>query len=381
MTNDLPDVAFGVTSRNAVDAAIALAERYDRPLMLIASRAQVDAGWIGGGYAGRWTTGDLVRHVRDRDSAGRVLVCRDHGGPWQHPSEVAGGMGEAAAMDSSLRSFREDILAGFAVLHIDTSADRHGPAATESAIRRLVRLYAACQAIAEEHRRPVRFEIGFETQGEEVGEPEAFRAALRDVLGRLADAALPAPAFVVAQTGTKVVETVNRGAVVRAPDAVRDGVRRLARICRDAGVRLKAHNVDYLGDRALRALVDGGVGAVNVAPEFGVTETRALLYLLGELGLTRQRDAFLALAYESGAWRKWLADGSAAGDLDRCVIAGHYVFGTEAFQDIEAEVARACEARGIDLGAHLRAAIQAAMERYLHALHAPTSDREMVGRA
>lgn len=372
------DVAFGVTSRNAVDAVLALARRHRRRLMLIASRAQVEGERFGGGYVEGWDTVRLVNYVRERDPGGNVIVCRDHGGPWQHAVEA--GSPEPEAMASSLRSLREDIAAGVEILHIDTSRDHSGPASLESAICRLIALYRECHEYARTMGRHVLYEIGFEEQSADIGEVAEFDTALMDVADRLTAESLPLPTFVVAQTGTKVVELENRGAIVHDPGAVRTVVRHLAGACGGFGARLKAHNVDYLGEEALRALVDGGVDAVNVAPELGVAETRALLRLLTAMRLTRQRDAFLELAYDCEAWRKWLAPQSAADDLHRCVMAGHYVFGTAEFKEIKKEVRYACDVRGADLDDCLRQAVEAAMLRYLRMVNLTAREDGKGGR-
>jgi hypothetical protein len=348
--------------------------------MLIASRAQVDGHAFGGGYVEGWTIDCLVDYVRGHDMEGTAIVCRDHGGPWQHAAEVAAGLTESEAMESSLSSFREDIAAGVTVLHIDTSRDCHGAARADSAIRRLIHLYGECHEFAVANGQTVLFEIGIEEQSARLGDPAEFQAVLTEIVGQLTAASLPCPTFVVAQTGTKVVETENRGAVVRDPGGVCGVVTQFADACADVGAKLKAHNVDYLDDHALLALIDAGVDAINVAPEFGVVETRAFLRLLEELDLPRQRDSFLRLAYDSGAWRKWLAPNSSATDVHRSVMAGHYVFGTTEFKAIKVDVQRVCDTRGITIDGYLRGAIEVAMLRYLRTVDLATRGRERVGR-
>ena len=90
-----------------------------------------------------------------------------------------------------------------------------------------------------------------------------------------------------------------------------------------------------------------GVGSSNVAPEFGVVETRACLALarleraLYDAGvLSRHGNLSQALpraAVETGRWRKWMVDETARYDTDRVLedaaltariaeISGHYTF-------------------------------------------------------
>ena len=50
--------------------------------------------------------------------------------------------------------------------------------------------------------------------------------------------------------------------------------------CLKNNVFLKEHNADYLSNEALSWHPRLGIHAANIAPEFGVTETRALLNIL-----------------------------------------------------------------------------------------------------
>jgi hypothetical protein len=113
------------------------------------------------------------------------------------------------------------------------------------------------------------------------------------------------------------------------------------------------------------SLVSSGVDAVNVAPEFGVVETRSFIRLLAELRLRGCRDEFLRLAYDSGACRKWVKPDSVASDTDRAVMAGHYIFGSDEFREIKEEADRARRRNGVTVDIYLRNAVYEALERYL----------------
>ena len=79
-------LGVGPMSVNCVDATIELANDYDVLLMLIASRRQIDSQAFGGGYVNNWTTEKFADYVIDHDKKGKVLLARDHGGPWQDAS-------------------------------------------------------------------------------------------------------------------------------------------------------------------------------------------------------------------------------------------------------------------------------------------------------
>jgi hypothetical protein len=349
-------------SQNTVDAVVRMAYRHHRTLMLVASRGQVECADRGGGYVERWSTEAFTTYVRRRDPAKLLRICRDHGGPWQHPAETAADLDEPRAMASSLASLRVDIEAGMDLLHIDTSREGEGEADFDRALARLVALYGECQEFAQGIGRQVAFEVGLERQGRDADDPKEFRSKLECILDALTKASLPTPTFVVAQTGTWVVASQNRGALLDQPAVVCVAVSQLAEACWEHGLALKAHNADYLPEPALRGLIAYGADAINVAPEFGVIETREFLALLDRLGLTRERDRFLELAHESGAWRKWV-DGEVT-DLERAVVAGHYVFATDEFLEIKRRADDLCHKQGRTVDGVLAAALDRALERY-----------------
>lgn len=371
--NSAPDqvparLGVGPMSKNAVDAAIEVAYRHRRPIMLIPSRRQVEAQSQGGGYVEGWSTQTFAEYVRSRDPERLILLCRDHGGPYQNPREKQQRYSLSEAVKSSALSYEEDIRQGFDLLHIDTSVDLDGVAPLEAAIDRAVELYAGADEFAKSHGADPMFEIGFEDQGSDTNDPAEFEEQVGIALERLRGAGLPDPTFIVAQTGTKVLETENVGALTIAPFAVASTVRELAAITRRYGVALKAHNCDYLTREQLTHLERAGVDALNVAPEFGVVESRALVAILRELGLNVQLERFLALSYRSRSWEKWMLAGTRATDTDRALISGHYVFATDAFRDIKEAARGRAEQRGIDLDARLRGAVASAIEHYSAAL-------------
>jgi tagatose-1,6-bisphosphate aldolase non-catalytic subunit AgaZ/GatZ len=74
-------VAAGMATAYVLDAAREVAVAAGRPLMVIASRRQIDNMDGAGGYVG-WTTPQWCAQGRAADAAGSLLLCRDHGGPY-----------------------------------------------------------------------------------------------------------------------------------------------------------------------------------------------------------------------------------------------------------------------------------------------------------
>lgn len=365
-------LGIGPMSRNCVDATVDLANRYGVDLMLVASRRQVDSDRLGAGYVEGWNADRLARHVRERDRGGHVMLCRDHGGPWQNSEEIRRGFDAAAALDSARASYEEDIAAGFSVIHIDPSVGPGGGDAPglDTVLEHLYDLYRFCWDTARRLGRDVVFEIGTEEQSS-VSQPlDDFARLLSRVEAFCRAEDLPRPFFLVAQTGTKVMETRNVGSL-NSPYRIEEEVPaaihlpQLVALLERFGYHLKQHNTDYLSDEVLRWHPWFGIHAANVAPEFGVTETRAFLHVLESRHLRDLRDRFLELAHGTRKWDKWMLPGTTASDRDRAVIAGHYTFSTPAFREIKAEAQRRLDGAGIDIDAVLKSWVEESILRYL----------------
>ena len=108
-----------------------------------------------------------------------------------------------------------------------------------------------------------------------------------------------------------------------------------------------------------------GVHAANVAPEFGVAESAALLQVLQDNGLQRQAEQFVELAYRSRKWEKWMLKPTQADQRERALIAGHYVFATPECREIKTVAARELSCKGIGLDVHLKGAVKRSIKRYL----------------
>lgn len=362
-------------SKNCVDAVIELSHETNAPLTLIASRRQIETAELGGGYVNGWTTEDFAAYVRQQDPSGRVLLARDHGGPWQNVREVEQKLSLREAMESCKRSYQVDIASGFDVLHLDPSVDIHVSQVPQAELlNRLFELYEFCEKAARRYGRSLTYEIGTEEQSGEQQDIQELANFLQEVQRRCHLLKVPEPFFVVVQTGTKVKETRNVGNLssvhrIRGIIPPEVQITQLVEACEEYGFHIKEHNTDYLSDDVLGWHPRVGIHAANVAPEFGVVETRALLRLCDEFGLTGEREAFLQLALESGKWQKWLLPNSAAADVDKAIIAGHYVFADPRFLDIKNRMEKRIVRAGVDVDATLRASLKHSIRRYLNAFN------------
>jgi tagatose-1,6-bisphosphate aldolase non-catalytic subunit AgaZ/GatZ len=341
-------LGIGPMSRTVVKAALSLAKEKDFPVMLIASRNQVDAGEFGRGYVCGWDQRDFVKNVREIakeiDFDGLCYICRDHGGPWQRDRERADRLPPAEAMEIAKRSYIEDLKAGFDLLHVDPTKDPEYPGAVpmdlvlERTVEIIEHVEAQRKALA---LPPISYEVGTEETNGGLTTESAYSEFIRRLSGMVGAKGLPMPLFIVGQTGTLTRLTANVGSF--SPEFAKT----LSAKAREYGVGLKEHNGDYLSDRILTMHPAIGITAVNVAPEYGVAETEAYLALHGverksfELGLLDSASDFYgAISREavlSERWRKWLVGGDAEKsvgealrdeNLTRLITSscGHYAF-------------------------------------------------------
>jgi tagatose-1,6-bisphosphate aldolase non-catalytic subunit AgaZ/GatZ len=363
-------LGVGPMSLNCVDAAIELANEHEVPILLIASRRQIDSEEFDGGYVNNWTTDEFARYVIDADKKGKVILARDHGGPWQNTKEKDANLSLRRAMESAKSSYREDLKAGFQVLHIDPSVDVHGRPDVDEVLDRVFDLYEFCWIQAQQLNQEVIFEIGTEEQSGSTNSQEELDYTLNAVQQFCKKNHLPQPSFVVIQCGTRVMETRNVGSFdspVRIADELPTEIQlpKMIEICDRYGIFMKEHNTDYLSDEALQWHPRLGIHAANVAPEFGVTETSALVSVLENNGLSKISERFLELAYSSEKWKKWMLPNTKATDRDRSIIAGHYVFSKDECVELKIEAGKELAKKGVELEYYLKQEVKLSILRYI----------------
>lgn len=339
-------LGVGPMSKTLLIASLELAKEKDFPIMMIASRNQVDSDEFGHGYVCGW---DQDRFVADVEKAaadigfdGLVYLCRDHGGPWQRDEERAAKLPVEEAMEICKRSYIHDMESGFDLLHIDPTKDpafAMGTVPFETVIERTIDIIDALETYRREKGLP---EVGYEAGTEETNggltSVEAFSDFIDELVARLAQRGLQAPEFVVGQTGTLTRLTENVG------NFNRENAAKLSENAAKHGVGVKEHNGDYLSDKILLEHPHLGVTAMNVAPEFGVVETRAYLELakVEERNIPVEKRSVLTTviaeyAVKSQRWRKWVLENMANATVEQVLedealtaqitdICGHYTY-------------------------------------------------------
>lgn len=328
-------LSVGPMSKNLVDAAIKFVYDFKTFLPLIASRRQID---YNGGYVNNWTTKEYVKYVKDRDPMHRIILCRDHGGPNQGSHKFTDY--EESCHDA-LESFKVDIDCGFNILHIDTVKVKldffeHDNVILENSemMNTLFDFYSLCNTFANDANKNIEFEIGMESTDGTQMDLTSFSYFLRNSLSYFGDNNLPIPLFYVAQTGTHVKETRNMGEML-------PGLTYLLMDIRNSysSVYLKEHNADYLTNENLKLHKTLGIQALNIAPEFGYSET---VFLIDKMFKTNSIDLyrkFLRIAYDSKKWERWVIN-EKLDDEFKAIIAGHYVFSNPKVIEIKEELSK-----------------------------------------
>lgn len=363
-------LCIGPMSKNCVDATIELADQYKSPLTLIASRRQIDSEKFGGGYVENWTTKQFANYVREKDKNKNIILARDHGGPWQNEYEKKQNFKLKDAMQSAKESYQADIDAGFQSLHIDPSIDIHEDPNNNQILERIYELYDFCWSYAQKKNLDIIFEIGTEEQSGANSAKEDLEHTLECMKKFCKSNKMPFPAFVVIQAGTKVMETKNIGSFdspVRIENQLPPEIQipKMIEICNKYEIFMKEHNTDYLSTESLIWQPRLGIHAANVAPEFGVSETRSFINILEKGGHKDLLKNFIKISYESMKWKKWMLENSNANELDKAIIAGHYVFSTEAFIEIKNEAKNRID----NLDYILKESIKSSILRYMNAFN------------
>ena len=363
-------LGVGPMSKNCIDAVIEIANEYDVPIPLIASRRQIDSTSFDGGYVCNWDTKKFADYVLDNDKKGNVILSRDHGGPWQNNKEVDKKLGLERAIKSAKDSFLVDIKSGFEIIHIDPSIDIYSDPDTNTLLDRIYELYEYCYTISQRFNREIIFEIGTDEQSGSTQSLEEVDYVLNSIHLFCNKNRLPKPSFIVIQTGTKVMEMRNIGSFdspIRIANEIPSEILipKVLEVCAAYNILLKEHNADYLSDMALKWHPKLGISAANVAPEFGVTESKTLYQLLINQGLNNYAEEFIKISLNSNKWGKWLINNSKATEIEKGLIAGHYIFSNNEFIELKKKISIDLASKDIIVDDVLKESVKKAILRYL----------------
>ena len=360
-------LGIGPMSKNCVDATIELSSEYNVPLFLIPSRRQIETESIGSGYSNNWTTEAFSEYVKQRDIRKNIILARDHGGPWQNSDDAKKQLSLRDAMISTKKSYEQDIEAGFQFIHIAPSEDISSIPSTDQILKRIFELYEFCYNLAIKKDKEINFEISVGKDSDASHSIEELEYLFTQINNFCDENKFKKPTFFAIRIGTEVKEDRNAGdfedIVHLDPlSPKRKQISDIIDLCNQNNFMMKHHNTDYLSDDALGLHPKLGIHAANVAPEFGIIESKALIQLLNDKELNSELDNFISLAYNSKKWEKWLVPNSSLTKNQKAIVAGHYVFSTSEFFEIKNRITQKLN---LDLDDYLKNSIKQGIKRYM----------------
>lgn len=388
-------LGIGPMSRPLIKATLELAKEKDFPIMLIASRNQVDSDEFGHGYVRDWDqdrfVSDVIEVQKEIGFDGLCYLCRDHGGPWQRDEERKAKLPVEEAMARCIRSYKHDIEAGFDLLHIDPTKDPEfsmGTVPFELVIDRTVEIIEELEKFRKEKGlQEIGYEAGTEETNGGLTSVDAFSDFIDTLVARLEEKGIKTPEFVVGQTGTLTRLTENVGNFNRENAAL------LSQNSAKHGVGVKEHNGDYLCDKILLEHPVLDITAMNVAPEFGTVETRAYLELckVEDECVAAEKHSHLAeemslYAVKSERWRKWMVGDIAKATVEEVLkdapltaqitdICGHYTYEIPTVKEKINQMLTNLKEVGIDGEGYVNYMLKNSIDRYAYCfgMHGLTS--------
>ena len=291
-----PRLFVGPMSKEIVDVVLEYSQKKNT-LGLIPSRRQVEHS---GGYVNNWSTNQFAQYVRHRSDS--VCLVRDHGGPSQGNTK-----------DDGLESFSQDINCNFDILHIDPWKEC---STIDEGVEKTLSLIQYC----ESKRHNINFEVGTEESifPYSALDLDKFLGRLRSSLGDKFDLIK----FAVIQSGVQISGTENTGKF----DPRR--LEKMVKVVKNHGLLSKEHNGDYLSSSKIQTRAALGLDSINIAPEFGVAQTKILL----NRGLISIKDA-VKTCKEVDKFSKWIPKNLRDDPPDQLVVevSGHYCFTKDPF--------------------------------------------------
>ena len=296
-------------SSEIIEAVFKYSEVNNIPLMLIASKNQID--WDGG-YVNTWTTRQYASYISDlkkQYSQAKVYICRDHCGPGFKSNDL----------NDVYKTIDDDIENNFDLIHVD-----------------FCHFDGDKKSFLESSTEAIRYILKKSPQTLiEVGTDENVGARLTDV-SRIEEemkffTAITPIHFFVCQTGSLTQEINQTG------DFNLSFLVKVREVASRHHLFLKEHNGDYLDAEAIKKR-KGLIDAINIAPQYGLLQT----YLTLEKSALYGIDAgeFLEDAYLSNRWRKWLFKNDKDNRFLCSLIAGHYVFSGDAYRRLYEKISR-----------------------------------------
>ena len=295
---------IGPMSRNVVDAINEFTQETGKQIGLIPSRRQVE--WDGG-YVNNWTTKEFSKYSKN------LILKRDHSGP-----------GQGYIDDDGFKSLEEDCKY-FNYIHIDPW--KKYPK-YEEGLEWTINMIEFCYNLNPN----IQYEIGTEEAIRKF-EPEELDMLLNDLHVRLNEEIFNQIKYLVIQSGTLLQENTNTG------EYNRDKLLAMVKVAKSWNLLSKEHNGDYISEDLIKEKMSLGLDSINIAPEFGLIETKTYLREMEKNWDFSSIQKFWEMCYNSKRWEKWVnADFDPYTQQRELIkICGHYVFSHPDFKSIKSK--------------------------------------------
>jgi hypothetical protein len=339
--------------------------------MIIASRRQIESKQLGSGYVNNWSTEEFSEYI-NKHANSNLILCRDHGGPYQNENEIKQNLTYGEVMTNAKESFRVDIKSGFNIIHIDPTENIISDLTIDEMLNRIYELYDYCFSVADEFNKKIHIEICFGKEDGGISNLSEIQYAIKKIETFCESKNLPLPLFMVLKTGNHVLETKNIGIFEDVIDGKgveeENEIKKMIEFCNQIGIMVKEHNGDYLTNHALQYHPKLGIHAINVAPEFGVIETKSILAWLEKNDLNKYREEFLEISFNSEKWKKWMLPNTTTTKIEKAIISGHYIFSSTDFIKLKKKILENTENLN-DFDNYLKSEIKKSILRYLKNLN------------
>lgn len=299
------------TSELVLKAALIAAKKAHAPIMFAVTLNQVD---LDGGYT-TWTQDHFVTHTinvaSDLAFTGSIIICLDHGGPWLKDLHRIHKWSLKKTVNVVKKSILACLLAGYDLLHIDTTVDpsfkEAGTVPLDTVVVRTVELIEYAEVMRKNKSLPrVSYEVGTEEVSGGLADQKTFKLFLDKLKATLLQKGLDYiwPCFIVAQVGTNLDSAEFSSKIAEI----------VSKLAFQYGSVIKGHYTDYVAKPERYPI--SGMGGANVGPEFTDIEYNALknliiqekkLYKKKKISQLSQLNRILKISViESGRWRKWI---------------------------------------------------------------------------
>jgi D-tagatose-1,6-bisphosphate aldolase subunit GatZ/KbaZ len=300
-------LGVGPMSNEIINLCLEYSKVYEYPLMIIASRNQVDAT---SGYV--CTTSELVKKIKDNVyyNSDRILICRDHCGPYF--SDLDQQLELDDAVDKCIETIDKDIDANFELIHIDVS-------------RIPIDQQESTTHILIEHALSRNPNILFE-YGSEDNTGEHLDQTLKNIDRQIQIVSKYASnlRYIVSQTGSLTKHTQVGNFSIEQNSVIAEKIAK-------AGFLFKEHNADYLSVDDVKLRVAANVDALNIAPQLGTIQSSVITDLGKEF--STEYTEFYNYVLATNYWKKWVTK-DIVDDNIKFLVSAHYCFNSKQCQSL-----------------------------------------------